>query len=325
MLSEAVYYPEGPSQVTMTVRVEGGLAYDVDPVGLGYAHVYGTGLTATRCGWPLGSLNPCQTVTITLDMLWTGGTDPTTSDYGSTTFPDPDGGCLTWTSRGRDTQHSAVATGFFEVEGSREDVNASGGLFSHIQWTQRECTPSPKPPAHVVIHSRNGSAQVSWTAAAGLHRWPVRSYTVTATPGGHTCTAVGELGCTITGLRNGTTYRIGVQTNAGMWTSLPSKPGLVVVGAPDAPAYLTVRSSGAGVSTARWAAPVSPGAGRVMGYQARWSSDGGRTWTPWSTSHPRSYAARTHLVVGHRYVVQVRAINRVGAGPSATLTFSQPR
>jgi hypothetical protein len=63
----------------------------------------------------------------------------------------------------------------------------------------------------------------------------------------------------------------------------------------------------------------------VSSYRVRWSSTAGRTWSPWVSVGLHRTTTRAHLVKGHAYRVQVRAFNTVGAGPVATLVFTQRR
>jgi hypothetical protein len=72
-----------------------------------------------------------------------------------------------------------------------------------------------------------------------------------------------------------------------------------------------------------WKAPAFLGSGKVLAYQVRWSSNGGRTWTTWASTKLVLKAARSGLVKGKSYRIQVRAINGSEAGVVATLIFTQ--
>jgi alpha-tubulin suppressor-like RCC1 family protein len=68
----------------------------------------------------------------------------------------------------------------------------------------------PQPPASVTATPGDSTATVSWRVPASLDTGILTGYTATAIPGGITCTAAKATTCTITGLTNGTTYRITV-------------------------------------------------------------------------------------------------------------------
>ncbi|MEO8625977.1 MAG: fibronectin type III domain-containing protein, partial [Candidatus Limnocylindrales bacterium] len=72
----------------------------------------------------------------------------------------------------------------------------------------------PDPPTAVSAVAGNAQAQVSWSAPATNGGSPISAYTVTSSPGARTCTSA-TLGCTVTGLTNGTSYTFTVvATNA---------------------------------------------------------------------------------------------------------------
>jgi hypothetical protein len=87
-------------------------------------------------------------------------------------------------------------------------------------------TPDP-PGAPTVSAGTATSASVAWAAPAYDGGSAVTGYTVTASPGGQTCTTSGAISCTVTGLTNGTSYTFAVTaTNSvGTGSSSPSSPG----------------------------------------------------------------------------------------------------
>jgi subtilisin family serine protease len=85
----------------------------------------------------------------------------------------------------------------------------------------------PAAPAWVSAQPRNGSAAVSWAASAD-NGSPVRTYLVTASPGGATRIASGT-NTTVLGLSNGTAYSFTVTATNWVGTGAPSAPSTTVV------------------------------------------------------------------------------------------------
>ncbi|WP_218566640.1 family 16 glycoside hydrolase [Vallicoccus soli] len=81
----------------------------------------------------------------------------------------------------------------------------------------------PAAPTKVKAVAADGSARVTW--AAPKHRG---GFTVTATPGGATCTSPSARTCVVTGLVNGTSYTFTVVANSPAGPSAPSAPSVPV-------------------------------------------------------------------------------------------------
>jgi probable HAF family extracellular repeat protein len=80
----------------------------------------------------------------------------------------------------------------------------------------------PSAPTAVSALAGEGAATVSWSPpAVGT---PVWYYTVTASPGGQTCSTGGELSCMVQGLTNGTEYTFTVTATNELGTGPPSAP-----------------------------------------------------------------------------------------------------
>ena len=182
----------------------------------------------------------------------------------------------------------------------------------------------PSAPRAVLASPRTTSALVTWTAPLSLGGSSVTAYVVTATPGGRQCRTVGARTCTVTGLATRTAYRFSVRAINRIGTSAasPLSP-TVVVGTPTAPRSLSVTQPAARTARVSWTASALVNAGPVTAYQVRWSADGGASWTTWTST--RLLAATRSSLARTTYLVQVRALNRAGAGLTATLRFVQTR
>jgi DNA-binding beta-propeller fold protein YncE len=82
----------------------------------------------------------------------------------------------------------------------------------------------PNPPTAVTGIAGDGSVTVSWDPPGIDGGSPITGYTVTASPGGATCTTTGQTSCVVTGLANGTGYTFTVTARNAEGTSSPSSP-----------------------------------------------------------------------------------------------------
>ena len=95
----------------------------------------------------------------------------------------------------------------------------------------------PGLPSSVSAAAGDARATVEWSAPAFTGGSPITGYTVTASPGGRTCSwTTGPLACTITGLTNGTAYTFTVRATNVVGTGAVSSASTTVT--PNAPATL---------------------------------------------------------------------------------------
>lgn len=90
--------------------------------------------------------------------------------------------------------------------------------------------PAPMPPSapiDVRVTPGDGSVTATWSAPATPGDYPVTNYQATATPGGRSCMTT-SITCTISGLRNGTSYTITVRALSGAGWSAASSPSASV-------------------------------------------------------------------------------------------------
>ena len=180
---------------------------------------------------------------------------------------------------------------------------------------------SPGAPTGVTATAGNGQATVTWVAPASNGGSPITGYTVTAAPGGQTCSTTGALSCTVTGLTNGTSYTFTVvATNSvGAGSASAASSPVVPVGSPGAPTGVTA-TAGNGQATVTWVAPASNGGSPITGYTVT-AAPGGQTC---STTGALSCTV-TGLTNGTSYTFTVVATNSVGSsGASAPSASTVP-
>jgi hypothetical protein len=175
----------------------------------------------------------------------------------------------------------------------------------------------PGAPTLLTADAGDGEVALSWSAPADDGGSPITSYLAEAQPGGAYC-LVSDLGCSIRGLQNGTTYTftvragnaLGLGPASNALSATPDSPGQP----PSAPQSLAASPNlpnGVGLS---WVAPSSPGTAPIMGYRIYRGSPGGVLSPHAMVSDTLSFVD-TAVVNGGQYAYQVSAFNAVGEGP----------
>jgi uncharacterized delta-60 repeat protein len=189
----------------------------------------------------------------------------------------------------------------------------AGGTGNDFAVARYVAVDPPSVPQSVSATSGNGSVTMSWAPPVSDGGSAVTGYTVTATPGGQTCTTTGALSCTVTGLSNGTPYTFTVAASnaggAGPGASTTATPRTI----PSAPRSVTVTPGDASMLVT-WAAPVSDGGAPIHGHRVT-ATPGGQTCLTGALS-----CTITGLTNGTEYTFRVIAANAAGTGPGATAT-----
>lgn len=182
----------------------------------------------------------------------------------------------------------------------------------------------PDAPTGVAGTPGVGSVAVSWTAPADDGSSTVTSSTVTAAPGGATCTAAGTAtSCTVTGLDDDTSYTFSVTATNAVGASAASTASAAVT-TPALPGAPRAVAAVAGVRSAEvsWNAPLDDGRDDITSYRAT-ASPGGRTCT---AAAPTTSCTVTALSNDTAYTFTVTATNGVGTGAAsmASVAVSTP-
>ena len=173
----------------------------------------------------------------------------------------------------------------------------------------------PDPPTGVTGQSGNASTLVSWNQPA-LNPSVVTGYTVSAEPGGQTCTTVvrsaSPTACTVEGLANGTAYTFSVRSKDayGISVSAAPSPPVVPMTIPEAP--IDVIATGYQNSQASVSWTPSDDGGSTPSFTVISAPPGGSCETVADT------CTVSGLTDGQAYAFTVIAINVVGAGPASS-------
>ena len=179
----------------------------------------------------------------------------------------------------------------------------------------------PDAPTAVTAVAGDTQADISWTAPADDGGSTITGYTVTATPGGASCSSAGT-SCTLTGLTNGTEYTAtAVATNA-VGDSAASSPsaGFTPTAAatvPGAPTDLTaVVDAATSIVRIAWNAPADDGGSAITEYEVYVDGDF-IGLSPGTSNTVGPLAPATHEIA-------IAAVNGVGTGPQTTTTVVVP-
>ena len=153
--------------------------------------------------------------------------------------------------------------GVYQVKLIEDTSNATVNAGAELAWSQPSLTAGG---ANLISDPTLSHAltTISWAAPAN-NGSPITSYTVTASPGGATCTSA-TTSCVIGGLSVGTSYTFTVTATNSIGTSSPSGASGAVTPAtaPSSPNAPTAVSSNGG-ATISWSAPANNGSA-ITGY-----------------------------------------------------------
>ena len=179
-------------------------------------------------------------------------------------------------------------------------------------------TPMPTPaapgaPTNLSTSLGNGAVTVSWSAPVSSGTSPITGYTVTATPGGASCTT-GAAGtsCTVTGLTPGQSYTFSVTASNGVGAGAAATILATVATPPSAPRdVVAVQVPGTGSVSVSWTVPASDGGAPITSTLVS---------TLFGGSCIATAPATTCVIPGLQagdHVILVRAVNVAGTGSVA--------
>ena len=185
---------------------------------------------------------------------------------------------------------------------------------------------APGAPAGLTAAGGDESVALSWSApgdgGSQILRYEYR-YAASGETYGDWATVSGggsARSVTITGLTNGTLYGFQVRAVNNIGEGEASQATATPGRAPSAPMGLTARVESETI-TVMWGMPADNGGSAITGYQARYRMNGGQ-WTNWMMveggANATSYTM-TGLSNGIGHEVEVRAVNAIGPGASASV------
>ena len=189
---------------------------------------------------------------------------------------------------------------------------------------------APDVPTAVVASGADSSAVVSWTAPAGGQAptgYTASAYETLAsgTAVSACATTAPATSCTIGGLKNGTTYYVGVTAANGAESSAETARVQVVAGTvPGAPTSVTASRSTQGL-TVSWQAPAGSGGTPITSYTASARTSSSLSSVPVATCTTSETSCEiAGLSSTVTYYVSVTATNAAGTGAASSMVTAEP-
>ena len=191
---------------------------------------------------------------------------------------------------------------------------------------------APGAPTTPTVTPGPGALTLTWMAPDHNGGFTVRAYLVEySTDGGatwtarpHTTTATRTITATLHGLTGDVAHHVRVRAVNAVGASEPSPTATATptTAAPDRPTTPTV-TPGAGTLAVIWTAPHHNGA-PITAYTIEYSTDQGRTWTPWPHTTTATTTILTDLTIGQRHQIRITATNTTGTSPPSPTHNTTP-
>ena len=200
-------------------------------------------------------------------------------------------------------------------------VNAAG---SSLPATTSVVTPLivPQSPTDLGVELGNGEVTISWLAPVDTGGAALTGFTVTAVPGGLSCTAgAGDTSCVVTGLTKGSTYTFEVVAENTVGSSLPATIDATVPTRPEAPVISSV-VPGPGSLEVTWLPSTSDGGAPITTYRVTAAAGGVNSTC--EVPATETSCTVTGLRGGVEHVLYVQAINLAGISTIAAFDWAMP-
>ena len=186
-------------------------------------------------------------------------------------------------------------------------------------WDRGQLT-APQPPIDITTQRQLGAISVRWNPPPSDGGSPITSTTVTAIPGGSSCSSTTDNSCVLSDMKAGVAYSISVVATNRVGNSAPAAVdrGVYAISAPSRVQAVRV-TSGDGMLFVRWSPPRDSGGLRVTGYVVVVNSGGGSCS---STTH--TWCTIRGLTNGTAYTVSVFAHNVLGFSAAAAFRAVSP-
>lgn len=265
--------------------------------------------------------------------VFNGGLDITTYQYA---LSDSDYATFTTRSSGT-TESPLVITGLTNGTSYGARIRAVNPLGAGIaSEAAAEVIPStvPDAPASVSATSNaNTQSVATWTAPASnggaaitgykieYAASPYSSYTVLTANTGTTATSA-----TVTGLSNGTSYKIRISATNFNGFGATTESGVIVPSTvPSAPTITDASDYASNESVVTWTVPASNGGASITDYVVQYSSNSGSTWNTFTDGISTALSVTvTGLNNETSYLFRVAAVNASGTGAYSGTTEGFP-
>ncbi|GAA1915911.1 hypothetical protein GCM10009815_08810 [Nocardioides marmoribigeumensis] len=192
-------------------------------------------------------------------------------------------------------------------------------------------TPASAPQS-ISASAGDQQVKVTWAAPSSSGTFPVSGYRVrTYSSGGQllrtsALLAASARASTVSGLVNGTAYRVAVRAVTAVGDGAEARSGLVTPVAPvapSAPQSLTAKPGDRRVALS-WSAPAAAGTSAVTQYAVKVYDGQGATVATYTQAASTRTRTVTGLVNGRSYRFGVRAVSAAGAGTEARTGLVRP-
>ncbi|MBU6328891.1 MAG: fibronectin type III domain-containing protein [Acidobacteria bacterium] len=212
----------------------------------------------------------------------------------------------------------------YQVSVAAMNIAGTGSASASVTGTPRPAP--PLEPTAVTLAAGPGSIIASWTAGPDGDS-PITGYTVTASPGGATCTTTGARVCTISGLTPGAAYTVTVKARNALGLGPASVASTMAIPytVPGAPTAVSA-VAGSSALVVRWDAPLSSGFTSITGYSVWVLRNGVIVGTCTTTDLSCTVTSLLPGVSG--YSLRVAATNAAGStsteAPTAAIPYTTP-